>query len=277
MTLTDIKQTLESRRIQLTRSLGQNFLHDGNQLRRLIATAALTPEDRVLEIGPGLGALTELLLPQVKEILAIEMDQRLVTVLQERFASAKNLLLVHADALEYLRCTRKDWRGWKLVSNLPFSVASPLLIELAQMPSGPEHLTGTLQIEVAQRLMAQPSMSDYGILTLLVCLRYEPSEWFKIPAGCFFPAPNIDAAGIVLKRRKTALLPPDLEVRFTKIVKRAFSQRRKMMLKLLKQDWPVELLHASFDRVQLDPKIRAEAASLAQFVKLTELLCCGTA
>ena len=273
MTLTDLKQTLESHGIQLTRSLGQNFLHDGNQLRRLVATASLTPEDRVLEIGPGLGPLTELLLPQVKEVLAIETDQRLVAILQERFADAKNLRLVHTNALEYLRCTRRDWQGWKLVSNLPFSVASPLLIELAQMPAGPEHLTGTLQLEVAQRLMAQPSSSDYGILTLLVSLRYQPGEWFKIPAGCFFPAPNIDAAGIVLKRRATDLLPTGLEARFTKIVKRAFSQRRKMMLKLLKQDWPIEALHASFGQVQLDPKIRAEAVSLAQFVRLTELLC----
>ncbi|MCX6904602.1 MAG: ribosomal RNA small subunit methyltransferase A, partial [Verrucomicrobia bacterium] len=119
MTLSEIKRVLTEGRIQLTKSLGQNFLHDGNQLRRIVEAAALAHTDRVLEIGPGLGPLTELLAEQAGEVLAIEMDRRLHDYLQLRFAGTKNLVLLHADALSYLRQQPRDWSGWKLVANLP--------------------------------------------------------------------------------------------------------------------------------------------------------------
>ena len=127
----------------------------------------------------------------------------------------------------------------------------------------------TLQLEVAQRLMAQADDDDYGVLTLLVQLDYEPRDWFKIPADCFFPAPDVDSACVVLVRRARPLLADGQRAAFVKIVKRAFSQRRKMMLKLLKQDWPVEKLAAAFAELKISPQERAEKLSLEQFVALT--------
>ena len=183
-----MKQILASSGIHLTRSLGQNFLHDANQLRRIITAAELTKKDKVLEIGPGLGPLTALLLEHAHEVVAIEKDRRLVDFLRERFASAPNLVLVHDDALKYLRRDQRDWSAWKVVSNLPYSVASPLLVELAQSANGPEQMVCTLQLEVANRLVARPGDKDYGVLTLLVQLDYEPQASFKIPASCFFPS-----------------------------------------------------------------------------------------
>ncbi len=291
MKLTEMRELLAARGIQLTKSLGQNFLHDANQLRRIVTAAELSRHDKVLEIGPGLGPLTELLLENAGGVLAIEKDARLVEFLRERFnvgqvsrlspseLSEKSetgappvLQLLHADALEFLKREPRDWSDWKLVANLPYSVASPILVELAQTPQQPERMVVTLQLEVARRLMAKAGDADYGVLTLLVQLDYEPREWFKIPAGCFFPAPDVDSACVVLVRRAAPLLPENQRETFVKIVKRAFSQRRKMMLKLLCEDWPKGKLAGVLAELKIPPQVRAEKLSLNQFVALTRLL-----
>ncbi len=305
MNLSEMKQLLARGDIQLTRSLGQNFLHDGNQLRRIVDAAELSPADKVLEIGPGLGPLTELLVARAGSVLAIEKDARLVAVLRERFAaqllgapltrslsssegervadrpgegkaSLAGLELLHDDALEFLKRAPRDWSDWKLVANLPYSVASPILVELAQMPGRPERLVVTLQFEVARRLMARADDDDYGLLTLLVQLDYEPRGLFKIPATCFFPAPDVDSACVVLVRRAQPLLADGHRAAFVKVVKRALSQRRKMMAKLLKADWPAEKLQQAFTELNVSPMERAEKLSLEQFVALTTLLGGGT-
>jgi 16S rRNA (adenine1518-N6/adenine1519-N6)-dimethyltransferase len=289
MKLSEMRDLLSQRGIQLTKSLGQNFLHDGNQLQRIIKWAELTKTDKVLEIGPGLGPLTELLLENAGEVLAIEKDARLVEFLREQFLGGQRFVaapnsraltkqcppkfdLLHDDALEFLKRERRDWSQWKLVANLPYSVASPILVELACGDRAPNRIVATLQLEVARRLMARADDEDFGVLTLLVQLDFRPCEWFKIPASCFFPEPDVDSGCVVLEQRKSPLLPNDQRPVFIKIVKRAFSQRRKMMLKLLKQDWPKEKLAQAFEKLQLSPQIRAEAVSLEQFVELTRIL-----
>ncbi len=277
MNLTEMRDLLAKRDIQLTRSLGQNFLHDGNQLRRIAEAAELTPADKVLEVGPGLGPLTELLLDQAGTVLAIEMDARLMTYLQEHFQpqlarQPAQFELLHADALAFLKHQPRDWSEWKLVANLPYSVASPILVELAAGTRAPKRMVATLQLEVAQRLMARADEDDYGVLTLLVQIDFKPGGWFKIPPGCFFPSPDVDSACVVLERRPEPLLPDALRAPFVKIVKRAFSQRRKMMLKLLKQDWPKEALEAAFAVLNISPMERGEKLTLEQFVALTRHL-----
>ena len=222
MKLTEMRELLAQRDIQLTKSLGQNFLHDANQLHRIVAAANILPADKVLEIGPGLGPLTELLLAKAGEVLAVEMDARLVDFLCERFGAEERnaeLLtgalasetakpnesaafhLLHDDALAFLKREPRDWRDWKLVANLPYSVASPILVELAAGARAPKMIVATLQLEVAHRLMARADDDDYGILTLLVQLDFAPREWFKIPAGCFFPSPDVDSACVILEPR----------------------------------------------------------------------------
>jgi 16S rRNA (adenine1518-N6/adenine1519-N6)-dimethyltransferase len=290
-----MRELLATRGIQLTKSLGQNFLHDGNQLRRIIAAAELKKTDKVLEIGPGLGPLTELLLENAGEVLAIEKDARLVEFLREWFKVSEGRVtrvpnfetpitqkkqglaelappkfsLLHADALEFLRREPHDWSDWKLVANLPYSVASTIFVELAQSPQRLERMVATLQLEVAHRLMARAGDEDYGVLTLLLQLDYELRDWFKIPASCFFPAPDVDSACVVLIRRAEPLLPESQRATFVKIVKRAFSQRRKMMLKLLREDWPAEKLTPAFEALNISSQERAEKLSLEQFVALT--------
>jgi 16S rRNA (adenine1518-N6/adenine1519-N6)-dimethyltransferase len=274
MKLSEMKEILASRNILLTKSLGQNFLHDGNQLRRIVEAADLRPSDRVLEIGPGLGPLTERLANGAGQVLAIEKDSRLVSVLKGRFAAARvdNVELVHADALDVLKQEPRDWSEWKMVSNLPYSVASPILIELAQASRGPERMVATLQLEVARRLLAGPEDSDYGLLTLLVQLDYEPRSSFKIPANCFFPPPDVDSTCVCLVRRARPLLTLEHRAAFVAIAKRSFSQRRKMMVKLLREDWPSANLEAAFGELGIPQAARAETVPLEKFVGLTWLL-----
>jgi 16S rRNA (adenine1518-N6/adenine1519-N6)-dimethyltransferase len=286
MKLSEIRKLLAERQIQLTKSLGQNFLHDSNQLRRIVEAAELGPADKVLEIGPGLGPLTERLLACAGEVLAIEKDLRLIGVLNDRFGSPIHhsttpFRLVHADALEWLRTEPRDWSGWKLVSNLPYSVASPILVELAQAHHPPDRLVATLQLEVARRLVAKAGEPDYGILTLLVQLQFEPHGWFKIPAGCFFPEPDVDSACVSLVRRPQPLLLGSERALFARLVKRSFSQRRKVMLKLLKTDrgWdgfatrhPRLSLDRLFAELQIPAQARAETLDLEHFVRLTQRL-----
>ena len=143
MKLSEMRQVLGGRGIQLTKSLGQNFLHDGNQLKRIASAAELGADDKVIEIGPGLGPLTDLLVQQAGEVLAIEKDARLVEFLKERFASARKLTILHADALRFLKREKRDWGEWKLVANLPYSVGSPILVEMAQAERPPKLMTVT--------------------------------------------------------------------------------------------------------------------------------------
>jgi 16S rRNA (adenine1518-N6/adenine1519-N6)-dimethyltransferase len=269
--LSEMKSFLAEHDLKLTKSLGQNFLHDQNQLRRIASAAEIGPADKILEIGPGLGPLTELLAAQAGEVLAIEKDQRLFDYLAQEYRNSANLKLLRADALDYVK-THRHWGGWKLAANLPYSVASPLLVELAWADEPPERMTATLQLEVAQRVDAATGGEHYGLLGLLLRLRYESLGWFKIPATCFFPAPDVDSACITLSRRAEPLLAAGLHSAFARIVRRGFSQRRKMMLKLLKQDWPEDILRRGYDLAGLQAKMRAEEVSLEQFARLTESL-----
>src|SRR5215831_6159508 len=163
-----MKQLLVDRQIRLTKSLGQNFLHDGNQLRRIVEAAELKRTDKVIEIGPGLGPLTELLVVQAGEVLTIEKDAKLVELLRERKGKQCEgiLQVLNEDALHLLKKEPRDWTEWKLVANLPYIVASPILVEMGLAERGPERMVVTVQLEVARRLVAKPGQADYGVLTL---------------------------------------------------------------------------------------------------------------
>lgn len=271
MNLSEIRKILSDHEIQLTRSLGQNFMHDQNQIEKIVEAGEVSADDAVVEIGPGLGPLTEKLVERAGKVIAIETDKRLLEHLEKRFGASDTFQLIHADALQLIRREASDWSQWKLVSNLPYSVASPILVELAKKPTGPKLISTTVQLEVGQRLVSPPRKKDYGVLTLLVQLSYEAKLEFVIPRGCFFPPPKIESACVTLRRRQP-LLPQERMATFEKIVKRGFSQRRKMMLKLLKQDWDPEKLEQAYKDADVDAKDRAEAVSLEQFVNMTNTL-----
>jgi 16S rRNA (adenine1518-N6/adenine1519-N6)-dimethyltransferase len=150
-------------------------------------------------------------------------------------------------------------------------VASPILVELALAPSPPERLVATLQSEVAQRIIATARTEHYGQLSLFLQVRYEPLELFKIPPGSFFPPPDVDSACVLLRRRSEEYLEPALIPVFYRIVKLAFSERRKIMGKLLKQQWPAEKISRALEKAGIHFQARAETVSLDQFVMLTKM------
>ena len=272
MNRNEIHSTLDEESIRLSKSLGQNLLHDQNVLKRIVKAGELTTEDKVLEIGPGLGALTEHLLPTVGQLTAIEMDRRLEERLRARYGDHPHFDLQNQDALKFFAQPESDWSGWKLISNMPYSVASPLLVNLAAMPNSPRRLVVTLQLEVAQRLCGKLGTKEYSKLTLLVGCRYIAGHMFKISPHCFFPEPKVNSACLTLDRRTEPLFEDSLYKPFATVVKRAFNQRRKMMRKNLRGGWPDEVVDMAMATTSLDAKIRAEKVTLEQFVDLTRKL-----
>jgi len=272
MNRNEIHNTLDEESIRLSKSLGQNLLHDQNVLRRIVKAGELTTEDKVLEIGPGLGALTEHLLPAVGQLTAIEMDRRLEERLRARYGDHPHFDLQHQDALKFFDQPESDWSDWKLISNMPYSVASPLLVDLAAMTNSPRRLVVTLQLEVAQRLCGKTGTKEYSKLTLLVGCRYIAGHMFKISPHCFFPEPKVNSACLTLDRRTEPLFEDSLYKPFTTVVKRAFSQRRKMMRKNLRGGWPDKVIDMAMAATGLDAKIRAEKVTLEEFVDLTRNL-----
>lgn len=272
MKLSEMKTILSERGLMLTKSLGQNFLHDGNQLGKIADAAELVKSDSVLEIGPGLGPLTERLIERAGRVVAIEKDARLIPILRERFAEKEQLELIHADALDWLKASTWDWTGWKLVANLPYSVGTPILVELALKPRPPEWLVVTLQSEVIRRMFAQAGHADYGLLTVLIRMRYEPVGVFKIPASCFFPEPDVESSCGALRLLKEPLVTNTELADFVTMAKLAFSQRRKMMAKLLKQRWSPEVIADAFESVGIPMNARAESVSVELLVRLFRTL-----
>lgn len=266
MNLSDITAALQEIGVSPVKSLGQNFLHDRNLIQWIIERANLTSEDHVVEIGPGLGALTEYILRKGARVLAIEKDARLVKFLREHFRN-QHLEVRHEDALRFDVRTLFAQARVKLLGNLPYYISSQLLLKFLNYPSPISLSLLMLQSEMANRLSASPSTKDYGALTLFVQLRYRVEYLRTIPATVFVPRPLVDSALVRISPRDPTELPAcDVEL-FTDLVRRGFSQRRKQLGKLLHQkipDWAEAADSLGFDR-----KVRAEALALEQWIALT--------
>ena len=265
MKLSEISATLREIGVSPVKTLGQNFLHDQNLGRWIVEQAELTPRDYVVEIGPGLGALTELALEKGARVLAIEKDTRLANFLRERFRHPR-LEVRNADALDFDVPTLFSQRRVKLMGNLPYNISSPLLLKFLDYPSPILLSLFALQKEVAARLSASPSSRDYGALTLRVQLHHRVEYLRTIPATVFVPRPDVDSALVRMSPRDPLELPERDDALFMKLVRRGFSQRRKQLQKLLRAhvpDWEQTAAQLGFN-----PKARAEELSLNQWIGL---------
>ncbi len=266
MKLSEIDATLREIRVSPVKTLGQNFLHDRNLAQWIVTRAELTPDDYVVEVGPGLGALTEFLVGSGARVLAIEKDARLAEFLRQRFSSDR-LEILRGDALEFDVRTLFAQPRVKFVGNLPYNISSQLLLQFTSYPSPISMWLCMLQKEMARRLSAEPRTSDYGALTLLVQLHYRVEYLRTVPATVFLPQPEVDSAFVKLTPRDPTDLPYcDAEL-FTKLVRRGFAQRRKQLQKLLREeiaDWP-----AAAGAAACDERARAEELSLQQWIALT--------
>lgn len=211
------------------RSLGQNFLVDRNILNMLIDAAALSPADAVLEVGPGLGIVTEELAQRVRQVTGVEKDERLAAHLAERFKGSRTVTILRADILDLDPDNLPTGPVDKVVANLPYSVGSRILVNLARMRRPPARVTVTVQKEVAQRLTAVPGTGDYGMLTAWCGLTYDVSLVRVIRPTCFWPRPGVSSAIVVLTARPQDGLSAAERGTYYDLTKRAFSQRRKQL------------------------------------------------
>jgi len=246
--------------------LGQNFLFDPSILLNIIRSAELSDRDTVLEIGPGPGRLTRLLAERVKKVIAIELDHYLYNKLTEELKDCNNVDLVLGDALKF-PFERLDC--FKVVANIPYYITTPIIFRLIEAAQKLESMTLTIQKEVAERIVAGPGTKDYGILSIMVQFRAEPELTFIIPKEAFKPVPKVDSAVIHMRLRKEPAVSVQDEALFTRVVKTAFSQRRKTLLNSLK---PFQNIRDILIQAGIDPQRRPETLSITEFAILSDIL-----
>ncbi|CAK7044690.1 16S rRNA (adenine(1518)-N(6)/adenine(1519)-N(6))-dimethyltransferase RsmA [uncultured Phascolarctobacterium sp.] len=261
---------LHTFKLRADKRLGQNFLVDEEIVRKIVAAAELTPEDTVLEVGPGIGTLTQGLAMSGAQVVAVELDKRLLPVLDKTLEGYNNVRIVSGDILEVDIKATVGAPVFKVAANLPYYITTPIIFNLLEQRLPMERLVAMVQKEVAERMVAKPGGKDYGALSVSIQYYTEPEIAFLVPPASFIPAPNVDSAVIVCKRR---LVPPvDIcdEKLFFKVVKAAFSVRRKMLSNALKNMGITgEQAAAWLERAGIDPKRRGETLSLQDFASLT--------
>jgi len=272
--LSDLRTLVAQLGFHPSRALGQNFLIDRNILDILLDRAAVTSAERVLEIGPGLGVVTEALLNQAGHLIAVEKDHRLFAYLSDAFSGRARLELIQGDVLE-VGISKLLARGIdKVVSNLPYSPGSRILLDLVCDACAPREIVVTVQLEVAQRITAPPGSKTYGLMGVWCQLHCDVELVKVISPNCFWPRPDVKSAIVALRRRETPLLPPVQEARFYKLTRYAFQHRRKQLASSLPKA-PGELARDAETCRQLLCEIgavedaRPEALSVEQWCRLT--------
>lgn len=273
----NVRALLKELQFRPLKSLGQNFLIDANILAILLDTAAIRPEDEILEVGTGLGVLTEPLAAAARRVVTVEKDRRLCDFLKQRLQHWHNTELICADMLRLDHETLLASGINKVIANLPYSVGSAILVNFLQAPTPPRQMILTLQLEVARRLTAKPGQADYGLLSLWSQLTYDVSIRKIISPSCFYPSPNVRSAIIGMIRREP--FPPDPDDRgfFFMLTKAAFGRRRKQLKTLFRSlpaQWNLshERIQTTFKVLELDLQARPEALSVTHWRRLAHAL-----
>lgn len=276
------KEILKKHGFTFKKSLGQNFLTNPTLLKEMVAAADLKATDQVLEIGPGIGALTQLLAQKADRVVALEIDQRLLPILAETLAPYDNVTVKNQDVLktdltQLLTTAFDPTRPIKVLANLPYYITTPILLKLIAASKQLAQIIVMTQYEVAQRLTAEPSHKDYGSLTVAVQMSMAPEIAFKVPRTAFIPQPKVDSAIVRLKSLDTPLIPLAEQAAFNRFVLVAFKQRRKRLINNLAHHFGggsemKQNLALCFKSLDLSADIRAEALSITQLYDLFTIL-----
>jgi 16S rRNA (adenine1518-N6/adenine1519-N6)-dimethyltransferase len=259
------------------KSLGQNFLADEHALAKVVATADLSPDDLVLEVGPGLGSLTRHLARRARRVVAVELDQNLLPPLREVLRPYPNVRLVHGDILEQdLQALLTNDGGeeipssYAVVANIPYYITSVLIRHLLEAPLKPDRIVLTVQKEVAMRICADPP--DMSLLALGVQVYGQPYIEARLPAGAFYPVPKVDSAVLLIDVYPTPLIPPPYTEAFFTLAKAGFSQKRKNLRNALSGGLalPKDTVETLLAQAYIDPRRRAETLSLSEWSILAE-------
>ena len=268
-----ISQVLYDNDFHKKKSLGQNFLYDNNLLDKIVSEAGITSEDTVLEIGAGPGGLTSALAKVAKKVVAVEIDRSLKPVLTENLAEFDNITLLFTDFMKVdLAEFASEHLGesFKVVANLPYYITTPIIMKVLE--SGLNALTMTIMVqkEVAQRIISNPGKKDYGVLSVMTQVRSEPSILFIVPATAFNPPPKVDSAMLHIDMSAGTKIPlVDIEG-YYRIVRAAFSQRRKQLANSLSSGLAInKVLAIEYITLSgLSPQVRAERLSVMDFYNL---------
>ncbi len=252
------------------KSFGQNFLVDINMRERIILSAELRKEDVVIEIGPGQGALTQLIAPYVKQFMAIEADRDLIPLLKPLTEQHPSLTVIQADFLKW------EFENLaapvKVIGNIPYNISTPIIERLIENRSKISKAFLTVQLEFAQRLVAKPNTSDYGSLSCFVQLYTNPKILFKISKGCFSPTPKVDSAFVELEFKDQLALPQEQAKGLSTMIQTIFTQRRKTMLNALSLVINKEQAGEVLTQLDIASQRRPETLSLDDYIKIYQLI-----
>jgi len=269
-----IKELISKNSLCINKRFGQNFLIDKGKRDRMISLCDMRSTDLVLEIGPGLGALTESILPECSKLIAIERDRGLAGILKSLYREDKRLEILNLDILKYPIPSLSG--KIKVIGNLPYYITSPIIFHLLKNRDSIDSIFITVQKDVAERILSAPGSKNYGLLSLSVQYYCQPLKLCAIPKGCFFPVPSVDSIFLSLVIRKKPLVNVRDEKLFFMIMKAGFNQRRKTFFNALCKSSIISidshLLKEAFDISRLDSNVRAEDLSLEKFACLSETL-----
>ncbi|MBU8773104.1 MULTISPECIES: 16S rRNA (adenine(1518)-N(6)/adenine(1519)-N(6))-dimethyltransferase RsmA [Cytobacillus] len=264
------------------KSLGQNFLIDTNILRRIVDHADLSEESGAIEIGPGIGALTEQLARRSKKVLAFEIDQRLLPILEETLSPYPHVSIINEDVLkaDVKTAIEQEFEGINdimVVANLPYYVTTPIIMKLLEDKLPIRGIVCMLQKEVADRISARPGTKEYGSLSIAVQYYTEAETAMIVPKTVFVPQPNVDSAVIKLTKRKEPAVAVKSESFFFKVTKASFAQRRKTLLNNLTSQLPggkqkKEHILSALEQADVEPGRRGETLSIEEFARLSDAL-----
>ena len=271
---------LQKYNFSFQKKFGQNFLIDTHVLDKIVRAAEITPEDYVLEIGPGIGTLTQYLCESAKHVFAVEIDDNLIPILQDTLSPYDNVTVIHNDVLKLdinkLVEEKCEGKRIKVVANLPYYITTPILMGLFESHVPMESVTVMVQKEVAQRMQALPGGKDYGALSLAVQFYAEPYIVANVPPNCFIPRPAVGSAVIRLTRYQEKPVKVNDSTFMFKIIRASFNQRRKTLQNGLYNSSelriPKEKTVAALEEMGLTPTIRGEKLSLEEFAKLSDIL-----
>lgn len=254
------------------KSLGQNFLRDGNARRRMIAACAFSSGDVVLEIGPGQGALTPLIAEHARKVYAVELDRRLAALLTASFADSPVVSILPGDILEFDISSLPETRSQKIkvFGNIPYYITSPIIEHLVLSRGFISEIFLTVQKEFARRICAAPGGKDYGSFSCFVQYYFDPKVLFDIKKNSFYPVPKVDSSFIRLRVREHPAVPVRDEERLFRVIRAAFQQRRKTIRNSLKDILTDAEMEEACSRGRIDPGARPERLSLRDFACLAD-------
>ncbi|CDD66692.1 ribosomal RNA small subunit methyltransferase A [Firmicutes bacterium CAG:882] len=273
---TNTREIIDKYGFMFQKRFGQNFLIDGNVVEKIVREAGVTKDDFVLEIGPGIGTMTQLLCENAREVAAVEIDTNLIPILKETLAPYDNVTVINEDILKVdipaLAQEKNGGRPIKVVANLPYYITTPIIMGLFESHVPIDSITIMVQREVADRMQVGPGTKDYGALSLAVQYYAKPEIVLNVPPTCFMPRPNVGSAVIRLKKHETCPVKVDDAEFMFRLIRASFNQRRKTLANGLSNSSELTLskekIAEAIESLGVSPSIRGEALTLEQFAQL---------